>query len=165
MPAPVLGATQTPTAGAGGEAAGGGAGSPAGGSSSGSAGSSPDAGSSGSAGSAGQGTTGGNAGSSGASGQGGASGRGGGGGTSNGGGAVAGSGGGSGDSCAGLQTWVGETAPSPVLLQGDELQFMGTRYVVDSASIEWWNDVCPPTGTRADWCDNAQKYSAVAACE
>ena len=150
-------AGSTSSAGAGGSSATGG-----------SAGSSMAFGGSAGVGTSGSTGTGGTTGTAGSGGSGGASaGTGGTGGTSGGGGSSAGTGGtGVSGDCTGLQTWVGASSASPTLNMGDSLQYMGTKYTVaSSTAITWFNGVCPPEGTRADWCDGSQKYTAVGPCE
>ncbi len=72
-------------------------------------------------------------------------------------------------SCAGLPEWMPNAEPpNKPMLQGDELTYMGHKFAVEPANamIVWWNDVCPPSGTRATWCEtDAQRYLDLGACE
>jgi len=116
----------------------------------------------GSPGSAGAGT-GGSSGSSGSTGTSGSSGSSGSGGTD------VGAGGAGSTSCDGLPVWTANTEPpNKPMLQGDELTYMNHKFAVEPAGamINWWNDVCPPTGTRESWCEtDAQRYVDLGACE
>jgi hypothetical protein len=105
------------------------------------------------------GASGGTGGSSGSSGSGGSSGSSGSGGS---GGVVT-------TGCSGLPAWTANaTPPGSPLTKGDQLSYMDHKFEVapDGAMISWWNDVCPPSGNRASWCEtDDQRYNDLGVCD